>query len=393
MKISLLFISFLFITGCVQTDFEPEIDPILKISSKIPSSIVENETFTFSANYFNTRGRKQDVAIVWESKNPEVIRIDANLGKVLALKAGTAAISVSFDGVKDNTKEIEVLPSKERIEIFSFRKKLQIGNSVQFRARYLDLKGVPKMSEKRMWSSSAPLILSVDDEGNVSALTIGTSQISVSVGNVSHSVMVESFEEEQEEENIPEQITIIDFKPVLNVEETYTLVAQFFDTSGVLSTTTTIHWSSTNEAVVSIDQNGVATAKSVGMATIKASAGLQPVESEMEVTVIQPSERQVNLQGNGGYNISGTGVLRKNSEGNLILELKGVVVSGPGPYFYLSNHSKNINNGINLGKSSNGDFEFDITSIDPNATINSYDYLVVWCKPYGITLGFGQFDN
>ena len=222
MKILLLFISFLFLTGCIQTDFEPEVESILRISSTT-KTIVENESFTFTAQYINTKAREEEVTVVWESKNSEVIRIDASLGKALALKEGTTIVFVGFGGLKDSV------------------------------------------------------------------------EVSVVMGD--------------------------------------------------------------------------------------------------KVVTTQPAERQVNLQGSGGYTISGTGVLKEDSEDNLILELKGVVVEGPGPYFYLSNRSKNISNGINLGKSTNGDFEFNITSIDPNATINSYDYLVVWCKPFGITLGFGQFDN
>ena len=386
-KLALIFLSFLFLGSCIQTDFESEVEPILRISLT-SEPLRETAVFTFKAQYINTIAQEEDVFVIWESKNPDIISID-NMGNALAVKEGIGTILVSFGGLSDSTI-VEVLPSREALIISNFINTLQVGDSFQFEALYMDLEGIVTMPESETWRSSEPSILSVDNQGNVNALTPGTAEISVMVGDLSSSQVVESTAQIVV---VPEEIRITDFTTSIDLHNSYTFVAQFFDTSGQPDPSAIISWSSSDDNIISIDENGVATANNSGMATIVASSGTKQAGIEVEVISTEILQRTATLSGVGGYNISGTGALEVDGDGNLILNLNGITVDGPGPYFYLSNSSSSINNGINLGKSSNGNFSFNITNIDPNAAIDSYDYIVVWCQPFRTTLGFGQLNN
>ena len=71
---------------------------------------------------------------------------------------------------------------------------------------------------------------------------------------------------------------------------------------------------------------------------------------------------------------------------------------GLGPYFYLTNSTTNIANGLNLGDAgTSGSYEINVSQIAADAGVMvdlfSYDVLMVWYEPFGVRLGFGSFDN
>ena len=95
-----------------------------------------------------------------------------------------------------------------------------------------------------------------------------------------------------------------------------------------------------------------------------------------------------------GYEFSGDAVLATNSNGSLTLQLANnfKAENGPGLNVYLSNSSNGITGAVELGelKSIEGSQEYDVPS---NVALNSYDHIVIYCKPFGVAFGTAKLSN
>lgn len=376
----------LLLGGCIGTDIETQVEPILRISKSV-KSIRATGSFTFESEYTNEFAKLVSADIIWESSDPSIISVDQN-GVATAHKTGEATISVLFDGLEDSVT-VEVSESKEAITISNFVNMLAVGSSFQFETVYLNLDGQAVTPSEKIWDSSAPSVLSVDQQGNVSALSVGMAEISVTSGNVTNSLTVESTDESIV---VEEEVRITNFTNSIKSGTTYTFEASFFNTSGLPESGVSIAWSSSDNAVVSITSDGVATAEGSGKATITATANMISVSIEVEVPEQSADERVAQLEGVGGYDISGTGVL-KLVEKKVVLDFTNVKVEGPGPYFYLSNSKANVNGGVKLGIANAGESSFNISDIKEESSLGDYEYIVVWCEPFGVTLGFGLLSE
>lgn len=376
--------------GCVGTDIQGEQDEVLRITES-SSTLRETETFQFKSEYIDGLAQSAAVAVSWNSSNSSIVAINDE-GLATAIGVGIAELSVHFESLSD-VFSVEVLPSKEAITISNFVNIIDVGNSMEFEAVYLDFNGQATVPDDKVWSSSDPSIISVkgiaEGKGTVTAHTAGTVMITVQAGNVMNSVIVESTAEII---MIPEEVRITKFTSTMNVGDDFTFEAIYFNTSGLPDESVQITWSSSDNSVISISSNGIATSEMAGMSTIIASSGSVMNNVTVESVTAQSQERTVTLQGVSGYDISGMGTL-KIVNGSVTLELEGVKLDGPGPYFYLSNSSNNVNNGLNLGKSTAGSVNINVSSVNSEVTLNQYDYVAVWCEPFGIMLGIGELSQ
>ena len=128
------------------------------------------------------------------------------------------------------------------------------------------------------WTSGDETIATVDDNGVVIAQSAGTTTITAAVGNCSDSctVTVEAVNEGDDEEDDP-----ID-KPLTQIEinkESMTIQSGGTETLSVIYTpedTTDdkeVTWTSGDETIATVDNNGVVTAQSAGTTTITATVG------------------------------------------------------------------------------------------------------------------------
>lgn len=125
------------------------------------------------------------------------------------------------------------------------------------------------------WYTSEPSIAKVDNSGTVTALREGSAIITAKSGdktavcNVQVCVVVSSIQLNKT------YITIY-------TGETYTLVATVKPDN---ATDKTVNWTSTNEEIASVDENGKVTAVKKGVATILAKAGNRTAECRVVVKV------------------------------------------------------------------------------------------------------------
>ena len=186
------------------------------------------------------------------------------------------------------------------------------------------------------------------------------------------------------------------------VFETYQFNATYFNNVGQPESTS-IAWSSSNEAVATINNSGLVTGVSEGETTIKAAVTQNNtvIEDVATITVIMSSGQQTIITKSGivastsGYDLSGNFTLSEiENSNNLLLSLDSNYNASsnlPGLYVYLTNNPNSVANAYEIGPVTV--FQGAHTYTINNIGINDYSYLLYWCKPFGVKVGGGDINN
>ena len=199
-----------------------------------------------------------------------------------------------------------------------------------------------------------------------------------------------------EELQVPEEVTISEAVDSLRIGDSFQFAASHFDDFGQ-KTEQTISWSSTDETIISINNSGLATALTEGNIYIRAWVGETvdsvKVNSGM-TTSIMSDTRSGMLQGRASYTVVGDFNLRDTGDNlELTFESNFRASNGPGLFVYLSNAGTNVTGGVELGRlmSNSGSQTYVVSKND--AQLNTYSHVVIYCKPFGVSFGFGAFNN
>lgn len=197
------------------------------------------------------------------------------------------------------------------------------------------------------------------------------------------------------DDRVPPRVAIKNPIDSLQVGETYQLSATYYNEAGV-EETSTIDWKSTNDQIVSITNNGLASALQPGSTEIIASFQsaadtILLVSGEKTSTVTQI--RSASLSTVSSYPLEGTASLEEEDDGSLYLRFSdnfNTTSALPGLYVYLSNNVNSKANAYEVGAvvQFTGAQEY----ILPGAiTLNEYDYVLFYCKPFNVPVGNGEF--
>lgn len=376
---------FLVPIGCIETDIEDPFPETLRIIEPEETFFVSGR-YELMAEYTDDTGEPADAEILWESSNENVLQIEGN--EAIGITDGQVFINASVGNLSE-TLLVNVEVSRELFQISNFVEILQVGTAFTFQATYMDESGT-LVEINPNWSSSDEAIATVSNSGEVEGVAEGTVTITASTGSITDQITVELTNDPI---MIDPEIRITSFSMFLSQGDNFLFQAIYFGENGQPDPDATIQWSSSNTDVLTIDNSGMATAQSGGIATVSASFGSVNASVEVMVEGSDETIRTGTLMGTG-YNISGDFTLSVNSDGDLILSIENFVTAGPGPYFYLSNQSTNVANGVSLGDAkTNGNVEINVTAIDPDVELNSFQYLMIWCEPFSVRLGFGEFTN
>lgn len=207
----------------------------------------------------NTTNQK----IIWTTSNPLIVKVD-QLGNIEAIGEGDANITATTeDGAASTVCKITVaLPELTGLTIDKNNVELYVGSSIQYIAITTPSNARP---EEMIWSSSDVSIASVSSSGLVTALKIGKATIKVSnkSGTISATTNLTVF---------PIKVSTISLNKTtvgLLVGDTETLTA---NVSPFNADNKNITWTSSNNAVASVDNTGKITALSLGTAIISAKA-------------------------------------------------------------------------------------------------------------------------
>lgn len=223
--------------------------------------MIKNQTKNLSVT-INPENTTDDKGVVWKTNNEEVARVD-NDGKVTALKEGeatiTATVGTNETSVKINVKEIHI----NSVVINELDDEFTRGDEFKFSATYTP-ENTTDENKTVEWSSSNTDVGTIDQEGNFVALKEGTTTITAKIGNI----------------KAEREVTVIenhvgDFKllqeegEVLNIGNTQKLVTVVNPEN--CTDAYTIKYSSSDEAIATVDENGNVTALKDGKVVITAT--------------------------------------------------------------------------------------------------------------------------
>ena len=204
--------------------------------------------------YVIPAGATQQEQVSWSSSDPTVATVD-NQGHVNAIGAGTTDIKVSLEGFSASCKITVIVPVTS-IVLNKSSLELRKGTTETLVATIYPSDAT---NQSVSWSSSDISVATVDDKGMVSAVEGGSATITARTNNgktAACSVTVTT---------PVTGVSLNESSLKLNPGESATLVATVLpSTAGNKSVT----WSSNNNDIATVDQNGVVTGVANGTAII-----------------------------------------------------------------------------------------------------------------------------
>ncbi len=235
----------------------------------------EGETFTLEATI--TPENATDKTITWRSSDRAIATVDEN-GVVTAVSAGVATIyASSSNGL---TAECAVTVKRGIVEVTGIsltntELTLIEGDTSEL---YAIIRPADATDQSVTWSTEDGEIATVDDKGLVTAIKAGVTKVIAKSANGMTAICMVTV--------LPRiiDVTGITLNPTtleLEEGETFTLEATITPEN---ATDKTITWRSSDRAIATVDENGVVTAVSAGVATIYASSS-NGLTAECAVTV------------------------------------------------------------------------------------------------------------
>ncbi len=234
-------------------------------------------------------------AVTWRSADPTVASVDSS-GLVTGLAVGRTEITVTTaEGARTASTRLDVKRSVTSVTLAPAQLNLTVGAYSTLTAQVQPANATdPSVS----WSSTKPAVASVDQQGNVTALSEGqTTVIVMTTDNALTAHCVVTVTEVKVTGIVvsPDQLS-------LNYEEQVPLQAEI---SPEHAPNKAIIWSSSNRQVASVAANGLVTGTGPGQTTITATAldgghaAHCPVTVRMPVTGIELSHETIPVH-NGG---------------------------------------------------------------------------------------------
>ncbi len=244
-------------------------------------------TQQFVATISDLHGNPVTGSVVWSSSDESVAIVDQS-GLATAISAGTAIITATAEFVSGSaTLAVEEPLRVATIELAPLEMTLEPGGTQQYTATILDQHGNP-IAADLIWSSSEESVATVDQSGLVTAVSAGTTIITATAGSVSGSATLTV-------EAPPPVVGSIEVAPLdvtLEPGGTQQYRALVSDVNGN-PMTADVTWSSSDESVAIVDQSGLVTAVSQGIAIITAS--IESVSGSATLIVEEPVEEGVVL--------------------------------------------------------------------------------------------------
>ncbi len=233
-----------------------------------------NETQRISADYGFLIGDSQPAEdVVWSSNDDSIAEVTSD-GVVIAKNIGTAQVS-AVSGEFEASLEVHVLgPPVATMNVRPDGEVIAIGGTVTLVVELFDAQNAPILDARTVvYTSSDENVLTVDDQGVVTAEAPGAASITVTVEGIEATV---SF-------TVPDvSVESISIEPTmvrLDWGDTATLTANIVYDGPTPDPEPVVSWVSSDPSIVSVDASGTVsaistvTALSAGTVTITASAG------------------------------------------------------------------------------------------------------------------------
>ena len=211
-----------------------------------------------------------DKSVTWSSSDEAIATVDAN-GKVTAVAVGKATITATAASGISATCVITVAETpaggitidKDALGISGDNLEMRVGD-----VKAIKVNVTPETTTDKsvVFESSDPAIASVDEDGNVTALSLGSTIITITAKS---NADVKATLNVTVVATPAGAISLNKTEASLKATETVDLVATIIPET---TTDKSVTWSSSDEAIATVDADGKVTAVAVGKATITATA-------------------------------------------------------------------------------------------------------------------------
>ncbi len=205
--------------------------------------------------------------------------------------------------------------------------------------------------------------------------------------------------EDIELDEVDPVIQIVNPISSLQVNTFYQFEYMFLDDVGSPQDPSTITWTSSDETLLTVDDNGLVRGLDNGTVTVSVSAMLNELEADTSITfditgdpTVMMTERSGSVATTTSYVLSGTFVLSESGN-DLMLNFGSDYTADmglPGLYIYLSNNPNSIGGAHEIGEVSvfSGAHSYNI----PNIGLFDYNYVLYYCKPFNVKVGDGLIN-
>ena len=229
-------------------------------------------TATFSPSNVTYKG------LTWSSSDESVATVDAN-GKVTAVALGSATITAhSADNKVLGVCEVAVIQKAESITLDKSEMEIYVGDDPT--TLMPTISPVEHTTKLLSWSSSRTSVATVDENGNVKAVSAGTATIQVQAldgTGLTAKCVVTVFNKHAESITLSKQ-SITVYK-----DKTYKLTA----TVTPSNSNKAVSWASDNTDIATVDASGTVTGVGIGTTTVTATTKDGSLSASCEVTVFQ----------------------------------------------------------------------------------------------------------
>ena len=239
----------------------------IEIEPAEASLMAIGETVQLVAKVLDLSGQNIEAATVtWRSSDEAVASVGDD-GLVTAVGNGTARITARSGGTEQSVT-VKVMLTPTGIKIDPPEATLTaIGETIQLAAMVVDLNDRTIKGATATWRSSDESVASVSDDGLVTAVENGVASVTATRGDLSESIDVTV-------RQTPASIVIDPDRVILaEVGRTMRLTATVLDPNGHKIEGAEVTWSSSDEAIATVDYQGLVAAVGSGTAEITAQSG------------------------------------------------------------------------------------------------------------------------
>lgn len=251
------------------------------VTAKYPTSVTVApatgslyETETFQLNATIAPADVQEKTLTWSSSDTSLATVDAN-GLVKAVKSGTVTITAKAGNGVSGSASLTIKPYYPTAIIMSD----PAARIRKFESLRLGYNTTPADVKDRSasWTSSDTSVATVSDDGTVTGINQGTATITATTPNGASTSC---------------EVTIVDplaQSVILDADEAYMHVDERrYFTATVLpedASNKTITWTSSDEAIATVNLLGQVRARAIGECTITAATS-NGVEAKLHITVV-----------------------------------------------------------------------------------------------------------
>ncbi len=371
------------------------------LETEIENVEIGNEDVVLEASFSDRTGDRVDnVLISWESSNTSVAEIVEN-NKLRAISAGTTVLTASaniegelFEETFTATiVEPEIVePALRFISSLAETGTILTGETITLEAEYTDENKDVDTTVTFVWSSSNESVATINSDGELSALAVGTTVITVATEGI------ETTFELNVQDRVEPVVVIVTENTNIDSGTQLTLEAVFNDNTGQVNNNVSVVWNSSNTSIATINNN-VLTGVAEGTVTVTASVTFESMTytSSFEVTVNEVVLISASGQfGNAnGYSTSGDVTVTLDGDKIVVTTAANFRAARASRVpMYLTNNPNSISGSVllvagNVNRQS-GELRFEV---DANgASPEDFRYIIQWCSSISTTVGIAELN-